>query len=119
MDRQIHNLPNLDLEQLLTEGVAVVCYEKEEAKILIECMWRDMPQRMSGWESRDPHWNNEPTIYTLWYKTWSGWTPGPGNHLMQGTLRNHKDQYECIPFSDLILQSEIEESDMSIEFLLR
>lgn len=119
MDREIHNFPNLDLEKLLTEGVAVVCYEKEEAKILIECMWRDMPQYMSGWENRDTHWNGEPTIYTLWYKSFSGWSLGSGSHLMQGTLRHHKDKYECIPLDDLILQSEIEESDMSIEFLLR
>lgn len=118
MDRKIRNLPDLDLKELLTKGVAVVCHEKEEAEILIDCMWRDMPQYMSGWEDRNTHWNGEPTIYTLWHKSWSGWVFSSGSHLMQGTLRHHKDQYMCIPFNDLILQSDIEESDMPLDFLL-
>lgn len=119
MDRKIRNLPDLTLTELLTQGVAVVCNDREQAKTLVECMWRDMPKCMSGWEDRDPHWNGEPTIYTLWHKNFAGqWVRNSTGHLMQGFWRNHKNTYTCIAFDDLIIQSDIEESDMPLDFLL-
>lgn len=120
MDKRKSNLPDLDLERLLNKGVAIACYEKEEAAILVECMLRDMPKHMLGWEDHDTHWNGEPTIYTLWYKTYINWSMASSNNLMQGKLSNHMNGgYTIIPFIDLIQQSEIEESDIPIEFLLR
>ena len=119
MGKQNYNLPSLDLEMLLNKGIAVVCYEKEEAEILIECMLREMPDYMSGWEDHNTHWNHEPTIYTLWWYNNFEWVRGKRNSLMQGTLRMYKNGgYTLVALRDLFLQVDIEESDFPIEFLL-
>ena len=52
MDKRKSNLPDLDLERLLNKGVAIACYEKEEAAILVECMLRDMPKHFIDQDDR-------------------------------------------------------------------
>ena len=119
MDKTISNLPELDLSRMLQKGFAVLCNDAEDAEILIRSMLKSMPECMTGWDFDAIHWQDEARIYTLWTKRHGGWGRGLHNHLMQGPYTRHQhDGYTIVPLKNLIVQPDIDESDIPIEFLL-
>lgn len=106
----------LDFSPLLENGkrFAVHCETKEDALHFLACLRKKYPEKCSGWEVGETHFGRYSTtcyspclnmgeLYTLKFCS-------KGFYVDEG--------YTIIPYVDLIVVPEIEESEQSLDFLL-
>lgn len=109
--------PPIDYTPLLVPGedIVVRCDTEDEAKHLVARMMCDYPEKCVKWDMSNVHFG--------WYRyDATCYRPNinmNGMYLRYGTLSYYQSlRFTIIPFSDLLMHNEIDESDSPIEFLL-
>lgn len=114
----------IDLNPMYDENepIGVVCRTEEESKELFAAFQATNPDALKKWTSEfDNHWfaNKEDTMYTMFYRDYNRTWKMRNGELMFGPASAHiRDGYKIVPFADLIVQPDINESEMPIESIL-
>lgn len=106
----------LDFSPLLVKGqrFAVHCETKEDAEIFLACLRAKYPERCRAWREGETHFGKysttcySPCLNMDEYDT-----------LKYCNKGYYEDEgYTIIPYADLIVTPEIQESEQSLDFLL-
>lgn len=106
----------LDFSPLLVKGqrFAVHCETKADAENFLACLRASYPERCGNWRVGETHFGRySTTCYSPCLNM------GEYDTLKYCSKGFYVDEgYTIIPYADLIVTSEIEESEQSLDFLL-
>lgn len=109
------NEVTLDFSPLLAEGkrFAVYCETEEEALIFLRCYRELYPERCNTWKDDDTHFGRYDKHC---YRPNLNMPAGYG--LKYCSYEYYEDEgFTIIPFSDLVVLPDIEESELSVDAL--
>ena len=113
MDNNKPEYPDLDFTPILGDGIYVVhCTTAEDAEHFLAAMKRQHPSRCKNWNG------------TKFGKYDDGICYRPNLNMPEGYNMRHcnlgyyqEEGYEIIPFEDLVIHPDIEESEQSVDLL--
>ena len=105
--------PDIDLSPLIGAKKVVHCVTSEDAEHFLAVMRRQYPERCVGWTNTNYSSYGPETCYRPNLKMPVGYT------MKYGSISRYvSDGYDIIPFSDLIIDTDIEESDYPFDFFM-
>lgn len=109
------NEVTIDFSQLLVHGTryAVHCETREEAEIFLSCLREKYPEKCENWKRGETHFGKySTTCYSPCLNM------GEYETLKYCNKGYYEDEgYTVIPFTALIVQPDIEESELSMDAL--
>ena len=113
MDERKFEYPDLNLNPLLGDGrYAVHCSAIEEAKHFVNQIKKQYPTKARGWNYGQTNWHSDCEMCYAPYLN--------ENDTMCWCEREYYEEegFTILEFSDLLPDSDLEESEQSLDFLL-
>lgn len=109
---------DIDISRMFECPACAVHVSTEEEAIAIICAAQEIcPERVSAWSAESNNWDRyrEQTAFTFFYESYN---EKPDNMTYADVPWLKENGYEIVEFSDLRRIPDIDESDMSINFLV-